>query len=149
MTKQPETLDPISPTEYQSRPRADRINDIFKLITSTSPVDTQEKAFALVDESFKAIEKEEGGERMSIGSFDEILTYRSEGKIIHYNWYYGHILFVGENGSIEIREKEKNFDNDAFSEDPEYINQFNVVLKKKGADGKDVWPDQNRDQDKM
>lgn len=84
-----------------SRSKDERMIDIFELINSAPPANNTEEAFKLIHDSFSHVE-ENATDPMNVGDFHKMLEMKIEGKNIHYCWYIGHVLLIGENGSIEI-----------------------------------------------
>jgi hypothetical protein len=121
------------------RTREERITDVLKLIRFAPPPNNAEEAFNLVNDSFLEIEAQENEPRMRAGAFRDMLSIKHNEKNLYYTWYIGHVLFIGENGAIELREKQGDFDREEFKKDFKYINKFNIVFSKLGGDNQGVW----------
>ncbi|MEO5635282.1 MAG: hypothetical protein ABIS26_01770 [Candidatus Paceibacterota bacterium] len=126
----------------QGRRRKDRLNDIMKLVAEAPNVANPEEAYDIIRDAFLKVE-EKVTEPMYLGQYFNMLIVDEDTHRFRYQCYVGHLLILGENGSIEIRvldPKEKSLDQLAFFNDPSLINKLTVpIFSKNGADGKNVW----------
>ncbi len=126
--------------ETSPRPKAERLKDIFSLIQSAPPASTAEEAFTIVKKSFDEVEEKEEGPRMRTGRFESMIPFSLDtGKDILYIWYIGHVLLIGHNGSIELREKSGGFEGAHSLEMPRYARRLKIIIDKPGSDNKGVW----------
>jgi len=139
-----------NPNEKVSAPiekapgKKERLEAIARLIIEAAPATSAEEANKLVRNSFKAVEDPldiDDVEKMEAHRF-ELLKEMSYGdKKIYYGLYIAHVLFLGENGAIDIRIIDKKFpvSEKLLEKQSSFPRAMKLFLEKAGADGRKVW----------
>jgi hypothetical protein len=132
---------PAYPT--QELTRAERFNLIFDLMTKAPRAHTAEGALEIVSNAFNQVEQRQplrSNQKMKVDPFRQSISLPYKGHVVYCQMYDSHLLFLGENGAINIFRKnsdtrlsllENNLD--------DTIKSLRVEFSKSGADGKDMW----------
>ncbi len=124
--------------------KKDRLEAIARLILEAKPAASAEEANELVRRSFKAVEDPldiDDAEKMEAHRFDVLKEMSHKDKKIYFGLYISHILFLGENGSIDIRMIDRKFPvtERLLEKQPLFPQAMKLFLEKAGADGQKVW----------
>lgn len=124
----------------------ERFTRIMELIAKAPPAATAQEAHTLVTQSFQMVERPLRLSRqikhsMVTGLFPKMEKIRINGRRVLFEVHIKHILFIGENGAIDIR---RNSDTDRVTEsvlkkDPSRARTMEKTLAKPGSDGQGVW----------
>ena len=132
-----------------SRPEAgvqkhERLARIFQQLSDAPPANNAQEAHALVDNAFAGIESAatqnpNASPQMTVGAFDRMRDFDFNGRKVVYALYAKHVLFLGDNGAIEI----------LAPEDPPVLSleqlgappftSARFIFGKPGADGRNPW----------
>ncbi len=119
----------------------ERLEAFYDLIREAPPASNFSEAYNLVRRSLEEVEKAEF-DMMRVNEFSELSETSVGNRKVLIDSYFGHLLFLGDNGSIEIRRKNKDDfpDRHATHFDAETIlNKSETKFSKPGADGKKIW----------
>jgi len=128
-------------TSQESFHRGQRLQFIFDFLAKDQPVHDASEAHVMVHNAFDTIERKYAvGPRnkypMRVSSFVGMPEMRYGERLVRYDSYLKHLLFLGDNGAIEIRTNEHRI---APKLHTHPYAELPVVFAKAGADGRGVW----------
>ncbi|RJR12580.1 hypothetical protein C4585_03455 [Candidatus Parcubacteria bacterium] len=117
--------------------KRERLASILRLVAQESAAQNESEAWAMLKRAFEKTESFKAGERMTIYPLSSFEMVEYAGRKIYLSTYTRHILFIGQNGAIEIRllGNEEVETKDL----PHPYANLKVVMEKKGADGHFLW----------
>ncbi len=124
------------------RPKHERVSDILRYLSYLSPARNAREAHAMVQEAFRTSEASLNSKvaRMLVLPFDTHTALSYNGKTVYVQVYEKHTLFIGENGSIDIRiPRKKEGAAVTDSAKPHPYSEMTSIFEKPGADQKFVW----------
>lgn len=124
--------------------KSDRLKTIIAILEEAKPAATAEEANMLVRKTFAESEDASGVEtsRMNVHALDSCYRMTYKGKKIYYQIYHKHVLFIADNGAIDIRKTDGGISVVArlIEQHPSFPEeQLDIEFEKKGADGRGVW----------
>lgn len=128
--------------------RQERLRMIFERLDGAPAAHTAREAHELLTNVFRGIESDhepEGQQRMDVLPLNEDFVLSYAGRVVHFQHYNRHILFIDEGGAIDIRfiERDKVISYKLLQRDPTYPReQMKCIFEKPGADGHRVWDDE-------
>lgn len=123
--------------------KRDRYSKVLERLAEEPLASNEREAYALVERVFKAVEESEVGHlieakyHMRVYTFERLQTVSHSGRTVWYHIYAKDMLFLGDNGSIEIRSTEQDVIDPGSDTSP--FCHFPVIFEKPGVDGRTVW----------
>jgi len=127
--------------------KRERFADVLRYAAQSPPARDISGAHAVMDKAFDAIESQvpdhpDTGYRMYVHPLSQMEEIEYAHKRVFVDVYEKHILFLGENGSIEVRLAESGDSYPDSSDDKSLAHPYanlKVIFEKAGADGRYVW----------
>lgn len=120
-----------------------RLKEILSKVSESEPATNAQEAYQIIQQSFNDVENAFlKVYRMEVLPFEKMESLSYAGRQILYSIYNSHVMFIGDNGAIDIRGIDKSFPatKKLFDKDPEFPKtQMKSFFSKPGADGMKVW----------
>jgi hypothetical protein len=123
--------------------RAERMERIFEQLSQEQPVQDASQAYEIVRSAFQNVESQylivhpNRRDTMRVSSFVGMPSMNYNGRTVLYDFYARDILFLGDNGSIEIRSTKPENVNATQESHP--YSELPLRFAKRGADTRGVW----------
>lgn len=124
--------------------KKDRLKTILSLVEERPAAADAEEANALMVQAFEEVENAlplDEADKMHVHdleSFYDPISY--EGRKIYYQFYRHHIIFIADNGAIDIRGINEGMNSETIEKDPSFPSRgLPLLFEKAGADGHGVW----------
>ena len=127
--------------------KRERLADVLRRLSQHKPAHNASEAHTMVEETFAAVE----GPVVMHPGIDTPMTVNPPhtmrglsygNRTVLYDEYERHILFLGDNGSIEIRLSERQDSGPVSRKKATHpFADQKIIFEKAGADGRRVWDD--------
>ncbi len=124
--------------------KKERLEKILTLLADGPTCSSAEEAHSLIHASFETVENAhdlEGDNKMGISDLESMPTTSYEGRTLYFEEFTRHVLFMAENGAIDIRIRDDKVNLKTILKQQQAYpkERLQSVLEKSGFDGKGVW----------